>query len=215
MNSVIKTKRLKERYKSLVHNLSILYSETNIEFHVLLSTKYNFQVDVNKFDNVEPKQSTIQDRFQILLLIDKFNEYINSYKKILESILSKEKYITNIIKNLKTDLCLFITDQKTFLSKCQDLHHNLQQPKITQCGKYFKRWITLSQNEQLERFMSFSTYYIEKMLQNNTINTCEKDQLVETLYNLLKNAHVSKQMIYRDFTWNTSLGIIDKIKILK
>ena len=63
--------------------------------------------------------------------------------------------------------------------------------------------------------MSFSTYYIEKMLQNNTINTCEKDQLVETLYNLLKNAHVSKQMIYRDFTWNTSLGIIDKIKILK
>jgi hypothetical protein len=62
----IKTKRLKERYKTFVHSLSVLYSETFFAFHEFYGAKYKTYLMVNEFVTSEnmPKnevQSTNPD----------------------------------------------------------------------------------------------------------------------------------------------------------
>jgi hypothetical protein len=106
INCAIKTKRMKEKYKNLINNLSILYNETNFEFHNLLSIKYNLQININHFNNENKQNSknSIDDRFQKLLLTDKFNSYFEDYKIKLDSINISEKYIKNTINQLKSDL---------------------------------------------------------------------------------------------------------------
>ena len=206
----IKTKRLKEKYKNLINNLSILYNETNFEFHNLLSIKHNLQINVNHFNNVNNNsKNSIDDRFQKLLLIDKFHDYIEKYKLKLESINTNEKYIKNTINQLKSDLYIFLTDKKEFYIKTPFL--NYTKNKIVQTGKYFKKWTSLSKEEQLERFESFSKYYASKYIDMYNKN----EDLSNTLFELLKTSYISKNMIYRDFTWNIKTGCIEKIKVLK
>ena len=210
INCAIKTKRLKEKYKNLINNLSILYNETNFEFHNLLSIKHNLQINVNHFNSVNNNsKNSIDDRFQKLLLIDKFHDYIEKYKLKLESINTNEKYIKNTINQLKSDLYIFLTDKKEFYIKTPFVHYTKN--KIVQTGKYFKKWTSLSKEEQLERFESFSKYYASKHIDIYNKN----EDLSNTLFELLKTSYISKKIIYRDFTWNIKTGCIEKIKVLK
>jgi hypothetical protein len=211
INCSIKTKRLKEKYKNLINNLSILYNETNFEFHNLLSIKYNLQININHFNNESNinSKNSVDDRFQKLLLIDQFNSYIEEYKLKFESIIINEKYIKNTINQLKSDLYIFLTDRKEFYIKTSFVH--VPKNKNIQTGKYFKKWTSLSKEEQLERFESFSKYYVSKQVEIYNKN----EDLSNTLFELLKNSYISKKMIYRDFTWNIKTGCIEKIKILK
>ena len=209
----IKTKRIKEKYKLLINNLSILYSETNIEFHTYLSLLFNTTFVINIINsNSNLKKDDSKDIFNKILITESFTKYITQYKTNIENRENKQKYITNTIRNLNDNLSSFLTDRKTFLSK-----QNIAcfKSKIFQQGKYFKRWILLTEEERLERFLSYSVYYVDKLIENLVIKGEERDLFTDKLYTILKNALQSKTIIYRDFSWNTKRGIIENIKILK
>ena len=73
----------------------------------------------------------------------------------------------------------------------------------------------MSQEERLERFESYSLYYVHVfLLEKDIIDISQRDNIVSTLSELLKSAYVSKKMIYRDIKWNTTKGIIELVKIL-
>jgi hypothetical protein len=202
----IKTKKLKESFKIFTHDLSILYSEVNINFHKYLALKYDYHIDVNDLTSKNELDS------KNVILSDQFDEYIEKYQNIIENIKTKSKFITNTIRNLKQDLCLFLTNN----NKNTNLNtNNKKESSYVQVGKYFKRWILLSQEERLERFESYCLYYVHVfLLDKDIIDISQRDDTVNTLSELLKSAYVSKKMIYRDIKWNTTKGIIELVKIL-
>lgn len=208
VNCSIKTKRIKERYNLFINDLSVLYSETSIEFHTYLSVKYNLHIVVNILDtNKKAKEQFI--------ILDQFDELIKKYKSGLELINKKELFTKNTLKNVKMDLYYFLTDKQNFLSKSNNLNL-LKSNSIIQTGKYFKRWSVLSLDEQIERFKSFSCYYVDKNLINTLIiDKNKRDEVVEILFVLLKTNFENRRMVYRDYIWNTKRGIIETVKILQ
>jgi len=198
--TTIKTKRLKERFRQVIHNLSVLYAENSFEIHRYLSIKYNIQIDVNLIQATKKVSQT--EHFQTIVLCDIFNELLSDFENITVSIETKQKYITNSLKNLKLQLYNFLTSEPTSTSPAT----TTSTPQ--QIGKYFKRWITLTKDEQLERFESFCHFYITKLNLNN------KEALISKLYELLKESFLTKRMVYRDYVWNTTKGMIENIKIL-
>jgi hypothetical protein len=217
----IKTKRIKEKYKVLINNLSILYSETSLEFHTYLSLLFNNTFVVNIINsnskkndvNSHSQKNDGQDKFNKIIITERFTKYITKYKTNIENREKKQKFITNTIRNLNDSLYSFLSDKKTFLSK-QNIAFS--KSKIFQQGKYFKRWILLTETERLERFLAYSVYYVDKFLiENLVIKQEHRDLFTDKLYNVLKLALQSKTIIYRDFSWNTKRGIIENIKILK
>lgn len=204
----IKTKRLKESFKLFIHDLSILYSEVNINLHKYLSLKYNYHIDVNELNcKKEINSNNVALSYQ-------FDEYISEYQNIIDITKTKTKYITNTIKNLKQDLCCFLTKENT--ANTLDNENKKSEQSYVQVGKYFKRWILLSQEERLERFESYALYYVHTfLLDKDIIDVSQRDDIVNTLSELLKTAYNSKKMIYRDIKWNTTKGIIELVKILR
>jgi len=203
----IKTKRLKESFKMFIHDLSILYSDVNINLHKYLSLKYNYHIDVNQLNS--KKEINLNN----VALSYQFDEYISEYQNIIEIIKTKSKYITNTIKNLKQDLCCFLTKETNLNSNKNE--NKKKEQSYVQVGKYFKRWILLSQDERLERFESYALYYVHTfLLDKDIIDVSQRDDIVNTLSELLKTAYNSKKMIYRDIKWNTTKGIIELVKTL-
>jgi hypothetical protein len=203
----IKTKRLKESFKMFIHDLSILYSDVNINLHKYLSLKYNYHIDVNQLNS--KKEINLNN----VALSYQFDEYISEYQNIIEIIKTKTKYITNTIKNLKQDLCCFLTKETNLNSNKNE--NKKKEQSYVQVGKYFKRWILLSQDERLERFESYALYYVHTfLLDKDIIDVSQRDDIVNTLSELLKSAYNSKKMIYRDIKWNTTKGIIELVKTL-
>jgi len=203
----IKTKRLKESFKMFIHDLSILYSDVNINLHKYLSLKYNYHIDVNQLNS--KKEINLNN----VALSYQFDEYISEYQNIIEIIKTKTKYITNTIKNLKQDLCCFLTKETNLNSNKNE--NKKKEQSYVQVGKYFKRWILLSQDERLERFESYALYYVHTfLLDKDIIDVSQRDDIVNTLSELLKTAYNSKKMIYRDIKWNTTKGIIELVKTL-
>lgn len=207
----IKTKRLKENFKIFTHDLSILYSEVSINFHKYLSLKYDYHIDVNELNSKNQKTP------QHIILNDEFDEYISEYSNLIDVIKTKSKFITNTIKNLKQDLCVFLSNSKMGIVNT-NLNVNGNKKKessYVQVGKYFKRWILLSQEERLERFESYALYYVHIfLLDKDVIDVSQRDDIVNTLSELLKSAFISKKMVYRDIKWNTTKGLIESVKIL-
>lgn len=205
----IKTKRLKENFKIFTHNLSILYSEININFHKYLSLKYDYHIDVNVLNSKYEKDS------KNIILNDQFEEYIAEYANVIDVIKTKSKFITNTIKNLKQDLCVFLSNKNGIVNTNLNNGNKKKEPSYVQVGKYFKRWILLSQEERLERFESYALYYVHVfLLDKDVIDISQRDDIVNTLSELLKSAYISKKMIYRDIKWNTTKGLIESVKIL-
>lgn len=206
----IKTKRLKENFKIFTHNLSILYSEVNINFHKYLSLKYDYHIDVNELNSKNEKN------FKNVILNDQFEEYIAEYANVIDVIKAKSKFITNTIKNLKQDLCVFLSNKNGIVNTNLNLNGNKKkEPSYVQVGKYFKRWNLLSEEERLERLESYALYYVHVfLLDKDVIDLYQRDDIVNTLSELLKSAYISKKMIYRDIKWNTTKGLIELVKIL-
>lgn len=208
VNCSIKTKRIKERYKLFINDLSVLYSETLIEFHRYFSIKYNMHIVVNILkSNVKQK-----DNFFIK---EQSDDLINQYKIKLKEMEKDELFIKNTLRNVNTDLYSFLTDKQTFVNKLSNLNV-IKTNSVVQVGKYFKRWSVLTKQEQIERFESFSHIYVDKYLVNTLIIEKEdRDKMVELLFDLLKTNLENKRMVYRDYVWNTTRGFIESVKILK
>ena len=69
--------------------------------------------------------------------------------------------MTNTLNNLKLDLYNYLTDKQNFIKNENILS---KKSSITQVGKYFEKWSSLSKEQKLERLESFSIYYIDKHL---------------------------------------------------
>lgn len=201
----IKTKRVKEKFKIFIQKISILFAETLLPVHEYLGLKTgNTNVmSINEYDiNIKiAKQYTYARQM--------FTELLESYKHILEEIEEKQKYNTNTIRNLKTELYLFLTKQKLYMSYDKPANG-------FQIGKYFTRWNNLSVEEKNERFESFAEFYVDRYIaRQHLTNLQEKPLVVEKVANLLKESYHSKQMIYRDFAWKTKKGLIEAVHTLR
>ncbi len=211
VNCMIKTKRIKEQFKIMINNISILFSETNLEIHSYLSIRFNITLVVNIIDS-EKKISNF-DRLQSSIIVENFNNHLEKYKTINESESKKEKYVTNTLNNLKLDLYNYLTDKQNFIKNENILS---KKSSVTQVGKYFDKWSSLSKEQRLERFESFSIYYIDKhLIETRLLDTSFRDTFANTLYNLLKDAFESKQLFYKNISWNIKKGVIDYVKILQ
>ena len=201
----IKTKKLKEKYKHCINELSLLVAETGFKLHEFICIDLDIYINVNEITETKKK-----DPFLMIYLLDEYAKYLQSLRELIEKTNNTRKYNSNIVKNLKNDLYTYFTDKGKFLETCNEMSYKFNVKKQT--GKYFKRWIMLSEEEKLERFESFANHYI------NTTSTFAKmdgnDKRIIVVQDLLKEAHTSKKMIYRDFKWVSNLGIIEKVKIL-
>jgi len=211
VNCSIKTKRIKERYKLFINDLSVLYSETLIEFHSYFSIKYNMHIVVNILkSNVKQKDNFFKGQIK-----EQSDDLINQYKIKLKEMEKDELFIKNTLRNVNTDLYSFLTDKQTFVNKLSNLNV-IKTNSVVQVGKYFKRWSVLTKQEQIERFESFSHIYVDKYLVNTLIIEKEdRDEMVKLLFDLLKTNLENKRMVYRDYVWNTTRGFIESVKILK
>lgn len=211
VNCSIKTKRIKERYKLFINDLSVLYSETLIEFHSYFSIKYNMHIVVNILkSNVKQKDNFFNGQIK-----EHSDDLINQYKIKLKEMEKDELFIKNTLRNVNTDLYSFLTDKHTFVNKLSNLNV-IKTNSVVQVGKYFKRWSVLTKQEQIERFESFSHIYVDKYLVNTLIIEKEdRDKMVKLLFDLLKTNLENKRMVYRDYVWNTTRGFIESVKILK
>lgn len=201
----IKSKRIKERYKNFVNNMSILYSETSFTLHNYLSLKYNIPIIVNIINKNENKLNK-QEKMVKIISIEEFENLVEKFSKIDKSLEQKSKFNMNIIKNINSNLYYYLTNNQEFL-KTLSIVNKKQNDIFTQKGKYFKRWILLSNDEKLERFYSFSEFFVKK-------HGCDNN-FIEKLYNLLKNDFLEKRIVYRDYIWNVKSGIIENVKILR
>lgn len=189
---LVKSKKIKERFKILIKALTFLFTETKLCIHEYLTIKYNTEFFVN-VENIKPDLE--------------FSRLLDIYKELKQTTEQKRIYAYNMNRNLYDELCLFLTNKKDF---------EMNNTEIVQAGKYFRRWIALSKDEKNERFESFSDYYIEKyMIRENLLKPIDKANLVEKLSKLLIYAYSKKHMIYRDFKWTTKKGLIENVKVIK
>lgn len=200
-NCTIKTKKIKEKYKLIIHSLSILYSETNLSINKYLEIKYSLNLPINFIE----AKSNIQSKNNDIYIIKSFEENISEYQIQIDKINQKNKYITNVKKNLKQDFNEFLMNNS--ISKFSKKEEQYTQQE----GKYFKNWSNLTIEEKKERLHSFSIYYINKFMQNSIEKEILITQLSDTLYEQLD----SKKLTCKDLGWKSNKGFIDKIKNLK
>lgn len=205
----IKTKRIKERYKTFIHTLSILYAETNMAIHEYLATKWSHPFVVN--DVGADKKTPKTENADILKIQgEMFLERLDNFNSLWESKDKQARFINNKIRNLKHELYLYLTGKKNFQT------HMSNTKSLVQAGKYFKRWTALTTDEKNERFYSFSDFHVERcMVLQGIISRGQKPDIVAQLTELLQNAYNTKRMIYRDFRWITKRGVIDDVKVLR
>ena len=53
------------------------------------------------------------------------------------------------------------------------------------------------------------------LIETRLLDTSFRDTFANTLYNLLKDAFESKQLFYKNISWNIKKGVIDYVKILQ
>jgi hypothetical protein len=200
----IKSKRIKERYKGFINNMSILFSETSLSIHKYLSIKYNTQIVINDTNSKNELNKT--DKMFKVLYIEEFDNLLHDYDENIKSIQNNVKFINNTMNNLNNNLYSYLTNREDFFKKI-GFAGNKKDVKISREGKYFKKWTLLSNEERLERFYEFSEYFIKKYTDSQT-------DKVQHLYDLLKNGFLEKKIVYRNYTWNVNSGIIDNVKIL-
>ena len=213
----IKSKRIKERYKGFINNMSILYSETSLLLHEYLSFKYNIHIVINDIYNqkssIQDEHSKKTEQMYKVLYIEEFDKLVYKYDDTIKSLEQNIKFVNNTIINLNSNLYSYLTDNEDFLKQIGILHvknkSNQKEVIIKREGKYFKKWTSLSNEERLERFLDFSKYFVTKNIQLES-----SEEMVSKLYNLLKDNFLQKKIVYRNCIWNIKLGIIENVKIL-
>jgi hypothetical protein len=147
---------------------------------------------------------------------ENYQNMLTDFQAVNEDIFNKSKFNKNILKNLNMELYSYFSDKPKFITKYNNTYVNIiKKITIVQTGKYFKKWSELEHNEKLERFESYSNYYIEKLILNKTIDQNIKQNSFQTLYNLLKTSFDNKTLSYKNYIWNIKRGIIENVKNLE
>lgn len=192
-----KSKMIKEKYKSIIHNLSILISQIGFNIHNFLNTKFGINLIINF--------STIQ-----IQNAETFDKLLTQYSIVYNEISTNEKFINNTKNNLNNEMYLYLTNQKSFESQCDNIQ------LFIQSKKYFKRWALLTEAEKLERYESYANYHIDKyLIKSNIISINQRNNYITSLIDLLHNAHKNKELIFRDIKWSNKDGIIEQVRCLR
>lgn len=191
--SKIKTKKLKQYFNFIINNCSILVNLTNYKIHEFLSLHYNIHIPINQ---ITKNKNYINVNIMNTKLYD---DYLIKYKQIIDDIENTHKYINNTINKLNDELYEYIykisTTKKIF----------------KQQGNYFKKWSLLNKEEKINRFNSYSEFYVNKLIESNIITTLDLE-LILKLQKLLINEF--DNIKYKYLKWNSQLGIIENINCL-
>jgi hypothetical protein len=165
-------------------------------------------------DSKETKKLTNMEKLQRSISIEQFTNYLTKYSNTNDLIDTKQKFCMNTLKNLKLDFYSYLTDRQNFLNR-QDIP-SIKQLRISQEGKYHKKWSQLTDVERFERFKSFSVYYVDKnLIDSKLLDKSFRDIKINELEKLLIESFQIKELVYKNITWNVKRGIIEIIKILK
>jgi hypothetical protein len=207
ISSNIKTKRIKERYKVFINDLSVLYYETGVPVHEYFSLKYKQHIVVNDIGLRGEQDSDHHKR----ALATVFMDLVKAYGQLVEDYDQQHRYIWNTMRNIKNEMYMFLTGQRTSgVSAAGKEYTKAQQ------GKFFRRWSVLTREEQADRLMSFAEYFVQRHMERESV--CDKNReirMIAELGEMLKTAYEEKRLIYRNFKWNTNRGMIEAIHVLQ
>lgn len=203
INCNVKTKKIKDKFKIIINNLSSLVIETGLPINQYISLKYDIYIPINELQelnntlNISNKDNLIINKF----IIDDYMDKIIKYKKVKDDIINNKKYITNVKKNLKQELYEYLSKYKHQIEYQTD-NNNYKN----------KKWSQLTIDDKNNRFESFSKYYVSKFLiSSNLLSLDKKEDTINILNNLLKNSNLK----YKELKWDVKLGCIISINNLK
>lgn len=205
INSPIKTKKLKDKFKIIVNNLSSLVIETDLNINDYLSAFYKLYIPIN----LPNKQDGISTNTIVSkngeLMSNLYKDKVEEYKGLLEKIEVSQRYLKNTINNLKTELYQYLYNLKYIKKKTNT---------ISQHGKYYKKWSELTDEEKLDRYYSYIDYYISKSLVEPGLIEGENiEKMKETVRNLISEN--TKRIKFKDIKWNVKRGTIEQINCLR
>lgn len=191
----IKSKKIKEKYKQLINNLSTIYAETGFEIHTYMSFCNFFktsEIIINKFGKINPV------KIQEIQLFDIFNQDL---QEVTTEISTEKKHIQNNISNAKTRL----------IKEIQRIEK--ENTIFRQTGKFFKKWSELIDEEKKDRIYSYSEYYVRRILNMDSVTNNIED-LIINLSTLLNTCILNKEIKYKDLKWNQKLGCIYNVNFI-
>jgi hypothetical protein len=195
----IKTKKIKEKFKIIINNISILVMETGLNIHTYLYSKINVEIPINEIKTNFLKINTG--------VIEDYNIHLEEFVSNKENIANSIRYINNITNELKYSLSEFLYNQSLKLPDVK---------LIKYIGKYFKKWSVLLENEKIERLECFSEYFVQKYLVHaKLIDPSIGTTKIEELCKILIDSYKNKSLKYKYIKWNVTSGIIEKIFVLK
>ena len=198
INSNVKTKKLKDKFKIIVNNISNIVIETGLNVNEYISSLYGIYIPVNiKRTN----DTLLTDQGEFIATI--YNDKVTEYKQLIESIETSARFLNNSTNNLKQELYQYIYAQS----------HGKKTIK-NQKGKYFKKWSQLTDEEKIDRYHSFVEFFIIKYLaEPELITGDEVDNTINTVKKLIEdNVQTIK---FKDIKWNIKRGIVEQINPLK
>lgn len=199
INYPIKTKKLKDKFKIIINNVTSLVTESNLNINIFLSLFYEIHIPINK-------QCSNENKF----IYEIYEKLLEDYNTVIEDIKSVKKFIFNTNNYLKQLLYEYLFNElendKKIIEKTENI--NLQ------TGKYFKKWSLMNNEEKNERYKSFSTFFVDKFLvQPNLVDSNKADMLTSNLNQLLTDEF--KNIKYKHLKWNVKSGCLDQIYCLK
>lgn len=199
INSNVKTKKIKDKFKIIVNNISNIVIETGLNINEFISVYYGVYIPVNIRKDQENIELSSTGEFMTTM----YNDKIIEYKNILESIEISQRFIINSSNNLKQELYQYIYTQ---------IH--VKKVSLYQQGKYFKKWSELKDDEKLERYHSYIHHFIHKYLVEPGLID---ENNIDTSINIVKNLITDnvERLKFKDIKWNVKRGIIEQIYPLK
>lgn len=176
-----KTKKIKESFKLIINNITLLITTCNLRLDVFIELKYSHPILINK---------------DIKIINILFDDKINKYKELIEGIETEKLFIKNTDRYLKLDLLEYLNKQ----SKHKIIKHEYTCPK---------KWTELSIDEKELVFQSFAKVYVNnELICNELIDKELQTEIYENLFNFLKEKiNIIK---VKNISWN-KCGYINKI----
>jgi hypothetical protein len=199
INSNVKTKKIKDKFKIIVNNISSITIETGLNINEFFSAYYRIYIPVNIRKDQENIELSSTGEFMTTM----YNDKVLEYKKILDLLEVSQKFINNSTNNLKQELYQYIYNQM-----------HVKRVPLHQKGKYFKKWSELKDDEKLDRYHEYITYFIHKFLVEPGLI---QGNNIETSINSVKNLITDnvKRLKFKDIKWNVKHGIIEQVYPLK
>lgn len=201
----IKTKKIKDKFKIIINNISILVLETGLDtaFINYLESYFDIVLYSNNIVSYGKSNGILKGN---LIFIEVYKQKVEEYRDIKECINVENKYINNTLLDLKTQLNEYLVEQERI--------ENKKKEEIQYVGEYFKKWSLLTEIERLERYDAYATFFvITNLLKCDLIQEDQKETEINKVKELLRNN--SKNIKFKNIKWNVTKGIIEKIKILK